>query len=415
MGDNAMGASAGFGELSPELRLLAACAGWPRSDARSQAIALAAADPRIDWSRVAKAVERHRVAGFVHDGLAGAAPDVPPQLLAALRGRALADSLLNLGVVGEAVRLVRLLRAAGIPVLVLKGPGLMKLAYGDLAIRQTNDLDLLVPVEAISQAAEVCERAGYLRVQPPIGAGEAELSGWLRWRKDFIYRHAASSLPLELHFRPTVSARLSQAIDLWRAPHEVVIQGGHSLPVPGLEALYPYLCLHGALCAWFRLKWLADIAALTADYSEARLTALHAAAVEKGVGRASGQALLLVEAVFDRPLPAALKRSLAADRRTVRLARFAFRVLCDPRLPAKAPLRTGKIELAHLLLTDDWRIRREEIVGWLIDWTLVFSLKLPRGLWFLYPLLRGPMWLWRQANRMRATAQRPPPDDHRSG
>lgn len=413
MGDDAMEESAGFGELSPELRLLAACTRWPRSDARSQAIALAAADPCIDWSRVAQAVERHRVAGFVHDGLAGAAAIVPQQLMTRLRDRALADSLANLGIVGEAVRLVRLLQTARIPVLVLKGPGLMKLAYGDLAIRHTNDLDLLVPVEAIIQAGEICERAGYGRVQPPIGAGEAELAGWLRWRKDFIYRHAVSSLPLELHFRPTISARLSQAIDLWRDPHEVVIQGGHSLPVPSLEALYPYLCLHGALCAWFRLKWLADIAALTADCSDARLVALHAAAVEKGVGRASGQALLLVEAVFGRPLPADLKHSIAADRRTVRLARFAFRVLCDPRLPSQAPLRTGKIELAHLLLTDDWRIRREEILAWLIDWTLVFSLKLPRGLWFLYPVLRGPLWLWRQANRMRAPARRPRPDDHR--
>jgi hypothetical protein len=406
MGDEAMETSAGYGELSPELSLLAACTLWPRSDARSRAIAAAAAHPGIDWCRVAKAVERHRVAGFVLDGLAGAADTtVPPQLLASLRSRALADSRSNLGIVGEAVRLVRLLQAAGIPVLVLKGPGLMKLAYGDLAIRQTNDLDLLVPVEAIIQAGEICERAGYGRIQPPTKAGEAELAGWLRWRKDFIYRHAHSSLPLELHFRPAISARLSQAIDLWREPNEVVIQGDHTLPVPGLEALYPYLCLHGALCAWFRLKWLADIAALTADRSAVELEALHAAAVEKGVGRASGQALLLVEAVFRRPLPAALKRSIVADRRVTRLARFAFSVMCDPRLPAQAPLRSGRIELAHLLLIDDWRIRCEEIQAWLIDWTLVFSLKLPRGLWFLYPLLRGPIWLWRQLNRLRAPAR----------
>lgn len=79
--------------------------------------------------------------------------------------------------------------------------------------------------------------------------------------------------------------------------------------------------------------------------------------------------------------------------------------MCDPRLPAQAPLRSGRIELAHLLLIDDWRIRCEEIQAWLIDWTLVFSLRLPRGLWFLYPFLRGPIWLWRQLNRLRAPAR----------
>ena len=71
----------------------------------------------------------------------------------------------------------------------------------------------------------------------------------------------------------------------------------------------------------------------------------------------------------------------------------------------QVPLRTRQACLSHLLLTDDRRVRIEEIWWWLIDWTLVFSLKLPRGLWFPYPLLRGPIWLWRQLNRLRTPAR----------
>lgn len=405
MGDEAMETSAGYGELSPELSLLAACTLWPRSEARSRAIAAAAAHPGIDWSRVAKAVERHRVAGFVLDGLAAHAADAPPEVLSSIKVRAAADGMMNLGIIGEAVRLVRILREADIRALVLKGPGLTQLAYGDLAIRQTNDLDLLVPVEAILPAGELCESAGYVRVEPPPEADEAQLAQWLRWRKDFIYRHSARSLTLELHFRPTHSPRLSQSLDLWRDQQEVALRPGVSLPAPGVDALYPYLCLHGALCAWFRLKWLADIAALTADCNESQLKALHDAAVSRGVGRASAQALLLVETVFARPLPLALKQSLLADRRVRGLTRFAFAVLADPRVPNEVPLRSSQVGLSHLLLTDDWRVRIDEIWSWLIDWSLVFSLKLPRGLWFLYPLLRGPMWLWRQVGRMRRPAR----------
>lgn len=408
MGEGAVIDRTDFGRLSPELRLLAACARWPRSAARDQAIAEAAADPRLDWGRVSQAVGRHRVAGFVRDGLAAHAAEVPPEVLALLHRRASADSLTNLGIAGEAVRLVRSLRVADIKVLVLKGPGLLQLAYGDLAIRQTNDLDLLVPPEAIIPAGEVCEHAGYTRVQPPPGIGESELGQWLLRRKDFIYRHGVTGLSLELHFRPTVSSRLAQVIDLWRDPQEVVLREGLSLPAPSLAALYPYLCVHGALCAWFRLKWLADIAALTARCSDAELEALHAAAVAKRVGRASGQALLLVEAVFDRPLPPALKRALSADRKVRRLARFAFAVMTDLRPPLAVPLRSARVELSHLLLTDDWRVRRDTILSWMIDWPLVFSLKLPRGLWFLYPILRAPAWLWRQVRSSRGSVAKPP-------
>lgn len=388
---------ANFGELSPELRLLAACVQWPPSPTRTAAIADALANPSLDWARVVRAVERHRVAGFVHDGLAAAgAPSAPGHLLDAIGERASADSLRNLRFAGEGIRLVRLLRDAGIDVMVLKGSSLMILAYGDLAIRQSRDLDLLVPVGSIIQADEVCQRAGYDRIQPPPAASDVELAAWLLWRKDFIYRHRTSSLTLELHFRPTVNPQLAQGLDLWRGCREVAIQGNASLPAPAGEALYAYLCLHGALCAWFRLKWLADIAALTTGRSEGDLEALHAAAVARGAGRASGQALLLVETVFDRPLPSGLRRSLLADRRVERLARFGFKVMSDPRTPDAVPFRSSQIELSHLLLSDDWRVWLHEARGWLIDWPLVFSFRLPKVLWFLYPVLRAPSWLARK-------------------
>jgi len=403
---------ADFGELSPELRLLAACVRWPPSPARTAAIADALANPNLDWARVAQAVERHRVAGFVHDGLTAAgAPSAPGDLLDAIRERASGDSLRNLRFAGEGLRLVRLLRGADIDVLVLKGSGLMMLAYGDLAIRQSRDLDLLVPVGSIIQAGEVCQRAGYDRIQPPPAASDIELAEWLRWRKDFIYRHRTSSLTLELHFRPTVSPGLAQGLDLWRGRREIAIQGNASLPAPDGEALYAYLCLHGALCAWFRLKWLADIAALTSGRSEAELEALHAAAVARGVGRASGQALLLVEAVFDRPLPAGLGRSLLADPRVRWLACFGFKVMSDPRTPDAVPFRSSQIELSHLLLSDDWRVWLHEARGWLIDWPLVFSFRLPKVLWFLYPALRGPVWL---ARKLSGSPGRDPGDPGRA-
>ncbi|MBI5939984.1 MAG: nucleotidyltransferase family protein [Caulobacterales bacterium] len=383
--------------LSPELQLLTACMRWPPSPARTAAVADALANPELDWARAALAVERHRVAGFVHDGLkAAGATAAPADVLDSFRASASADAMLNLRFTGEAFRIVPALRDAGIEVLMLKGPGLMMLIYGNLTIRHSRDLDLLVPVGSIIQAGEVCQRAGYDRIQPPPSASDIELAEWLRWRKDFVYRHRTAPLTLELHFRATNSPRLTQGLDLWRARREVAIQGGASLPAPDGEALYAYLCLHGALCAWFRLKWLADIAALTNGRSEAELTALHAAAEERGVGRASGQALLLVEAVFGDPLPSSLRRSLVADRKVLWLARFAFRVISDPRTPYETPFGSSQVGLSHLMLSDDWRVWLHEVRGWLIDWPLVFSRKLPRGFRFLHVALRGPVWLARK-------------------
>ena len=65
--------------VSPEFRLAAACAMWPPSDRRTEAIRAAAAGP-LDWPRFLRVARRHRVVGLVHDGLTRAQPDVPPEI-----------------------------------------------------------------------------------------------------------------------------------------------------------------------------------------------------------------------------------------------------------------------------------------------------------------------------------------------
>ena len=49
--------------LSPEFRLVAACAMWPPSDRRTEAIRAAAAEP-LDWPRFLRVARRHQVIGL---------------------------------------------------------------------------------------------------------------------------------------------------------------------------------------------------------------------------------------------------------------------------------------------------------------------------------------------------------------
>ena len=65
--------------FSPEFRLVAACAMWPPSDRRTEAIRAAAAGP-LDWHRFLRVARRHQVIGLVHDGLTRARPDMPPEI-----------------------------------------------------------------------------------------------------------------------------------------------------------------------------------------------------------------------------------------------------------------------------------------------------------------------------------------------
>src|SRR5262245_54526423 len=130
--------------LSREFLLAGACAMWPPSDRRIEAIRFAAAGP-LDWYSFLRVARRHQVISLVHHGLTLARPDTPPKIAREIRAEAATLVRENLAMATEAVRLQRLFDDADLPVLFLKGASLAMLAYGNLGLRQGKDIDLLVP------------------------------------------------------------------------------------------------------------------------------------------------------------------------------------------------------------------------------------------------------------------------------
>ena len=67
--------------------------------------------------------------------------------------------------------------------------------------------------------------------------------------------------------------------------------------------------------------------------------------------------------------------------------------------PGKLPLGTTRGSLSSFLLGRGWRYWLAELKGHLICQADVMTLALPKELHFLYPVLRLPLWLWRQVTR----------------
>ena len=175
--------------------------------ARSRLLGLAAfrfreaARGQLDWDRFLRVAMRHRVVGLVHDGLTRTRPAVPPGIAQAIGGQAAVLVRQNLALTAEGVRLQRLFAEASLPVVFIKGAPLAMLAYGNLGLRESKDLDLLVPVELVPAATALVERAGYHRSAPPAGVSNAQLRLLVPMRQDFGYVHEESQVEIELHWR----------------------------------------------------------------------------------------------------------------------------------------------------------------------------------------------------------------------
>jgi Uncharacterised nucleotidyltransferase len=398
-GDSAalrFGLRAAYRIATPEFRLVVACCRWPPSPRRDAAIRNAA-ESLSDWSCFQWLVDRHRVAGLVHDALALAQIEHPAAVAEALTARARHIARRNLLLVSETVRLQRALETAGIPSLMLKGVGLAQLAYGSLGTKDTRDIDLLIPPDRAEMALHTLKREGYVLLHPATQLNKAQCRAVFRFAREVQLLRPGKGLLVEMQWRPTNNPLLLKGVDVHSATQSVVLSDGVSIRTLAPDPLFAYLCVHGAQHAWSRLKWLADFNALTSA-NGADLLRLYRYAQSVGAGPCAGQALLLGKRLFDLDLPAALAAEVERDRRLRHLAAIAIETMCDDDAePNSRRSFSGRMRVvcAQFLLGKGLAFLLAQYATVVITLDII-ELPLPRALHFLYPALRLPLWLWRR-------------------
>ena len=144
-----------------EFRMLCLAARWPLRVEDAAALRGAAAEAP-NWAAVVGEARRHRVTSLVLSALqACGSPHVPAEVIAELRRHSLAAVQRSFAQVVECDRLSRIFAAGGIRVLVLKGVPLSIQLYGEPALREADDIDLLVDPEQFWAADASLTEAGY--------------------------------------------------------------------------------------------------------------------------------------------------------------------------------------------------------------------------------------------------------------
>ena len=245
------------------------------------------------------------------------------------------------------------LKAKWVDFLVPKGLSLGVLAYGTSWLKAAVDIDVLVDEERLDGAVMVLRNCGFVR-EDGKSQDIAPLRAWHRFRKDSEWAKAGSTARVDLHTRLADNRALISVVGMSSPRQSVEIIPGCPLPTLSTDELFAHLCVHGASSAWFRLKWITDLAAFLHGRPAAELTRLYGRSQELGAGRAAAQALLLADRFFDSLADCpGLKRSLLADGRSVWLYRQALRQLVgsgEPVEPTSMPGGTLRIHLTQFFL-----------------------------------------------------------------
>lgn len=140
---------------SPEIELLLKSA-RTRLDGATAAQIRELAAGEIDWPGLRGLAHRHRVMPLLYRSLYKTCPElVPEDALAELRLDYQANAARNMFLNRELIKILHFFETEGIQAIPFKGPTLAEEAYGNLALRQFNDLDILIQEGDVLEARDL--------------------------------------------------------------------------------------------------------------------------------------------------------------------------------------------------------------------------------------------------------------------
>ena len=270
---------------------------------------------KAEWEPFAKVCEYHQVVPFVFCRLNDTANAAPVALLEYLRKRYFEISARNYRLAKEAVDLTLFLQAHDIPVVAFKGPVAAMAAYGDLALRQYEDIDLVVrSVDLLHAIALLVERG--FRIAPESCAPDNPREVSRTHEVTLVAPDKSYFVDLHWRLASEQEGAFCPDIEQMRDRVETIQLPQGKLFTFCREDLFVALCCHGTKHRWGCLKWLLDVAEILRSPTNLDWNRVETITFERPLARASiGLAILLAHDLLHAPMPATLPAALDVTQR----------------------------------------------------------------------------------------------------
>lgn len=232
----------------------------------------------IDWPRLAETASAHGVMPLLYRAFRrNYSRLVPQDVLAQFRSAYQNNTAWNLVVAAELQRITSRIEKNGIPCIPYKGPALAAQLYGDIALRQFVDLDILVRRSDVLRVRDLIIGMGY-RTDTELEGAQALAFKQAYNELSMVRGDGQVHLELQWEAVPWNFCFPLGDLDIWRRRRRFV-SGGMTFDALPPEELLLLLCVHGAKDFWMRLIWVCDVVELVRRHpglNWGRLTALAA-------------------------------------------------------------------------------------------------------------------------------------------
>jgi Uncharacterised nucleotidyltransferase len=276
----------------------------------------------FEWDRFLALAEQHGVMALVAHNLTRYGKAVPGEIVQALASAYEGNLKRSLWFAAELARIAAHFESRQVRVVPYKGPVLAESAYGDVGLRSSSDLDLLVSPANFERGKRALAEIGY---RPSEELAPAVERFYLRTGYERSFDGPAGKYLVELqwallpHFYAVDSEAGSFRVGDLLARAGRLDLCGAQVPCLAAEDSLLALCLHAAKHLWTRLMWVVDIA------ESLRMPGIDFDVVAKrarvlGMARIVGVSLRLAERLLGAAVPEEVRGLIADDQEEVSLA-----------------------------------------------------------------------------------------------
>ena len=337
----------------------------------------------IRWKLLFDLAERHGVLPLLSQALFSVADQIPAGETLNLKERYQANLHKALFLSREFIRIVDRLSGEGIEVLPYKGLALAETIYGDIALRQSGDIDLLVRSSDFRRIEKVVGELGFT---PHLKLRKAEQQAYLKSGYECAFDGAAGRNLLEVQWsvQPRFYAVDFDMDGVFQRAVSISV-AGRSMKAPSMEDLYIILALHAAKHVWQRLIWICDLGRIGACQT-LNWNWIGEQARQLGIVRIIRVTLLLVQRMLGVPVSPA-QAGLGDDEQSEKLA-------AEIEYQTASEMEYDVESLAYFRLMLRLRERRTDQIRFMSrllltpgpgEWAVI---RLPKGLFPFYRVVR---------------------------
>jgi hypothetical protein len=294
-----------------EHELLLCCARTQIKPETSQRIRALVSQP-LDWECVFQLASRHKLSPLLYWQLNVVAVDLIPQpILQRLRTDLATINRRNLQLAAELLNLLQLFHQQNIQAIPYKGPILAETVYGNLALREFVDLDILVRQRDVLAARDLLIARGY---RPCVRLAAEQEAAFLDYQCEHVLSDDRRDLMVEIQWRvvPNYFSFPFDYENLWQRTEPATLC---QRPITTLspEDTLLMLCVHGSKHLWSRLGWVCDVAEAIRHLRQLNWHLLEQRAEMSGSRRMLHLGLFLAQDLLSAELPKDIRQQIDAD------------------------------------------------------------------------------------------------------